>query len=59
MITKEQMTWSEIVMNPDENGITEMQIEWSEIYGELNEGTYRIVKHNGLSTLYSEPFIIK
>lgn len=59
MITKETMTWSEISIKPNENGITEMQLDWSKIYGELNAGTYRIVKYNGLSTLYSEAFKIK
>ncbi len=59
LITKEQITWIEIVMKPDKNGITEMQLDWSKIYGELNTGTYRVVKYNGISTLYSESFIIK
>ena len=43
----------------DENGITQMQLDWSKVYGELSPGTYRVVKYNGLSILYSEPFIIK
>lgn len=59
MITKETIAWVELAISPNENGITEMHLDWSEIYGELNEGTYRVVKYNGLSTLYSEPFIIK
>ena len=59
MITKESITWIEIVMQPNENGITEMQLDWSKIYGELNTGKYRIVKYNGLSTLYSESFTIQ
>ena len=59
IITKERITWIEIIMKPNENGITEMQLDWSKIYGELNQGTYRVVKYNGLSTLYSEPFTIK
>ena len=29
------------------------------MYGELNKGTYRVVKYNGVSTIYSEPFTIK
>ena len=58
MITKEIITWVEIAMQPNEKGITEMQLDWSKIYGELSSGTYRVVKYNGLSTLYSEPFII-
>ena len=58
MITKEVVTWVEIAMQPNENGITEIGLDWSKIYGELSSGTYRVVKYNGLSTLYSEPFII-
>lgn len=59
MITKEVVTWVEMLIAPNENGITEMQLDWSKIYGELSSGTYKVVKYNGLSTLYSEPFIIK
>ena len=59
MITKETITWVEIAMQPNKDGITEMQLNWSEIYGELNSGTYRVVKYYGLSTLYSESFTIK
>ena len=33
--------------------------DWSELYGELSSGTYRIVKYSGLSTIFSEPFEIK
>ena len=59
MISKEVITWVEIAMQPNEDGITEMQLDWSKMYGELNKGSYRVVKYNGLSTLYSEPFTIK
>lgn len=59
MITKETISWIEIAMLPNEDGITEMQLDWSKMYGELNTGTYRVVKYSGLSTLYSEPFTIK
>ncbi|MBQ3416053.1 MAG: hypothetical protein IJH39_12125 [Clostridia bacterium] len=59
MITKEIVTWAEIAMKPNENGITEMQLDWSKIYGELSSGTYRIVKYSGLSTIFSEPFEVK
>ena len=52
-------TWIEIAMQPNDNGITEMQLDWSELYGELSSGTYRIVKYSGLSTIFSEPFEIK
>ena len=58
LITKENITWIEIAMSPNENGITQMQVDWSKIYGELNPGTYRIVKNNGTATLYSESFTI-
>lgn len=59
IITKERITWIEIAMQPNDNGITEMQLDWSELYGELSSGTYRIVKYSGLSTIFSEPFEIK
>lgn len=59
IITKERITWIEIAMKPNDNGITEMQLDWSELYGELSSGTYRIVKYSGLSTIFSEPFEIK
>ncbi len=59
LITKEIITWIEIAMKPNENGITEMQQDWEKIYGELNAGTYRIVKNNGLSVVYSEQFTIQ
>lgn len=59
MITKEVVTWLEMAQKPNEDGITQMQLDWSKIYGELSPGTYRIVKYNALSTLYSEPFIIE
>lgn len=59
MITKEVVTWLDMAQHPNENGITQMQLDWSKVYGELSPGTYRIVKYNGLSTLYSEPFIIE
>ena len=59
MIMKDTISWIEIAINPNENGITEMQLDWSEMYGELSLGTYRVVKYNGLSTLYSKPFTVK
>ena len=59
IITKERITWIEIAMQPNDNGITEMQLDWSELYGELSSGTYRIVKYSGLSTIFSEPFEVK
>lgn len=59
MIVKENITWIAILMQPNEDGITQMQLDWSILYGELNTGTYRIVKNNGLSTLYSESFTVE
>ena len=59
MITKETISWIAVSMLPNGDGITEMQLDWSKIYGELNTGKYRIIKYNGLSTLYSESFTIK
>ena len=59
IITKERITWLETAMKPNDNGITEMQLDWSELYGTLSYGTYRIVKYSGLSTIFSEPFEIK
>ena len=59
IITKERISWIEIAMQPNDNGITEMQLDWSELYGELSSGTYRIVKYSGLSTIFSESFEVK
>ena len=59
LITKENITWIETAMLPNENGITQMHVDWSKIYGELNPGIYRIVKNNGIATLYSEAFTIQ
>ena len=46
------------VASPNELGITKIEINWYNIYGELSKGTYRIVKNNGFISLYSEPFEI-
>lgn len=46
-------------MVPDENGITRIELDWKNVYGELKNGTYRIVKIKNFTTLYSEPFKIK
>lgn len=58
IITKERIDWVEIAMQPNEDGTTEMQLDWSKLYGDLSLGTYRIVKYSGLSTIFSEPFKI-
>ena len=58
LLLNENATWVSIAMLPNENGITEMQTDWSNIYGELGNGTYRIVKYNGTNILYSETFKI-
>ena len=46
------------IMTPDKNGITEIQLDWKDVYGELRKGTYRIVKDKDFTTLYSESFEI-
>ena len=47
------------VMSPNEVGITEIPLDWKDMYGELKKGTYRIVKNKNFMTLYSEPFNIE
>ena len=59
LIEKEKIAWIEIAMVPNSDGITEMHIDWHNMYGELKNGTYRVLKYNGMTTLYSEPFSIK
>ena len=58
IITKERIDWVEVAVQPNEDGTTEMQLDWSKLYGDLSLGTYRIVKYSGLSTIFSEPFKI-
>ena len=58
---KAQVMWIEIAMMPNENGITEINCKWTEMYGKLESGTYRIVKNyysQQYDKVYSEPFII-
>ena len=58
---KAEVTWIEIAMMPNESGITEINCKWTEMYGKLESGTYRIVKNNysqQYDKVYSEPFII-
>ena len=43
---------------PDENGHTEIKLDWQEMYGTLKKGTYRIVISKNFMTLYSETFKI-
>ena len=47
------------VMIPNEFGITEIQLDWENIYGKLSKGTYRIIKKKNSITLYSEQFNIE
>ncbi len=47
------------IIAPNENGITEIQLDWENVYGELRKGTYRIVKEKNFTTFYSEPFVIE
>lgn len=46
------------IITPDEKGITRIELEWKDRYGELTKGTYRIVKNNNFTTFYSETFNI-
>lgn len=46
------------IASPDENGTTIINLNWKEKYGELKNGTYRIVKNKNFKTLYSEQFIV-
>ena len=43
----------------DENGITEIPLDWEGTYGKLEKGIYKIVKNKNFTTLYSESFEIK
>ena len=59
---KGEVMWIEIAMIPNENGITEINCKWTEMYGKLENGTYRIVKNSyspKYDKIYSEPFIIE
>ena len=47
------------IIAPNENGITEIRLDWEKVYGELRKGTYRIVKERNFTTFYSEPFVIE
>lgn len=47
------------IIAPNENGITEIQLDWEKVYGGLRKGTYRIVKEKNFTTFYSEPFVIE
>ena len=47
------------VMSPNDAGITEIPLDWKDMYGELKKGTYRIVKNKNFITLYSESFNIE
>lgn len=44
-ITGKPLSWNAIAYNLKENGINEINIDWSYGYGELDKGTYRLVKH--------------
>lgn len=54
-----KIEWLRKLYTPNEKGNTIIELDWSKIYGELKKGTYRIVKYNGIITVYSEPFQIK
>ena len=59
---KAEITWIAIAMMPNENGISELDCNWNPLYGELKDGTYRIVKNSysqQYKKVYSEPFTIE
>lgn len=43
---KAQVSWIEIALLPNENGITEINCNWKALYDKLESGTYRIVKNS-------------
>lgn len=56
------LNFIEIGYNLDENNQFKQKIKWEKLYGELEKGTYRIVKpiyNNGYIDLYSDEFEIK
>ena len=58
---KAEVSWIEIAMMPNENGITEIECNWKALYEKLDSGTYRIVKNSysqKYEKVYSEPFTI-
>ena len=56
--SKENIEWLRAIAGPNKEGITKIKIDWSKIYGELKPGTYRLIKYNGIISIYSEPFKI-
>ena len=57
-----EMSFEEIAYGLDENGQFEQNIDWARFYGELEKGTYRIVKDTydkGYIYFYSNEFEIK
>lgn len=54
---REDIIWSDMGSLDDENKLEE-NISWPYLYGELPNGTYRIVKHCDGIDFYSEEFII-
>lgn len=58
----QNLGFKEIAFLLDENNQLKQKIDWKEFYGELDKGTYRIVKpiyNNGYIDLYSDEFEIK
>ncbi len=50
-----EISWIEIWYAPNEDGIIEQNLNWEDLYGELPEGNYRIVKNIGvLGEVYAE-----
>lgn len=58
----QDLVFEEIAFLLDENNQLKQKINWKKFYGELEKGTYRIVKpiyNNGYIDLYSDEFEIK
>lgn len=56
----DMLTWTMVAYIPDENNQIKQKLNIKACYGELSEGTYRIVKNNGNSEeIYSNEFEIK
>ncbi len=50
-----EISWIEIWYVPNEDGIIEQNLNWKDLYGELDKGNYRIVKNIGvLGSVYAE-----
>ena len=62
MAPQSEMIFEEIAYILDENGQFKQDIDWTRFYGELGNGTFRIVKDtydNGYIEFYSNEFVIE